>query len=170
MTISWQAVLPGLFAAALALGGASGVQAAEPVKLRASLDTSATHGRTIAIGDYLQEVQAASGGRIETELFHSGQLFKDANVAKALRQGGIEMAVPGTWVLTGFVADADIVQLPIFYGQTADAVHRVTDGPVGQAINQPLEEKLDAKILGPWLDLGYQNVYSTAKPLADFKD
>jgi len=159
-----------LVVAALAIGLAPGARAADAVKLRASLDTSATHGRTISIGDYLQKVQKESGGRIQTELFHSGQLYKDANVAKALRQGGIEMAAPGTWVLTGFVSDCDIVQLPMFYGQNIDAVHRVIDGPVGQAINKELEAKLDAKILGPWLDLGYQNVYSTSKPLTDFKD
>src|SRR5260221_8716574 len=115
-------------------------------------------------------MQKESGCRNKTELFHSGQLFKDANVAKALRQGGIEMAGTFTWVLTGFVADADILQLPMIYGQTADPVHRVTDGPVGQAINKKLEEKLEAKDLGNWLDLGYQNVYSTTKPLTDFKD
>jgi len=159
-----------LVIAALALALPQAAWAEEPVKLRASLDTSATHGRTISVEDYLKQVQKESGGRIQTELFHSGQLFKDANVAKALRQGGIEMAVPGTWVLTGFVADADIVQLPVFYGQSVDAVHRVTDGPVGQTINKELEAKLDAKILGNWLDLGYQNVYSTSKPLTDFKD
>jgi TRAP-type C4-dicarboxylate transport system substrate-binding protein len=141
-----------------------------PIKLRASLDTSATHGRTIAVADFLKQLQDASGGRIETELFHSGQLFKDANVAKALRQGGVEMAVPGTWVLTGFVPDADIFQLPIFFGQSADAVHRVIDGPVGKSINGELEQKLEVKILGPWFDLGYQNAYSTSKQIADFKD
>src|SRR3981081_706525 len=129
-----------LVIAALALGLAPETRAQEPVKLRASLDTSATHGRTIAVEDYLKQVQKEAGGRIQTELFHSGQLFKDANVAKALRQGGIEMAVPGTWVLTGFVPDADIVQLPVFFGQTIDAVHRVVDGPVGQTINKELEE------------------------------
>jgi TRAP-type C4-dicarboxylate transport system substrate-binding protein len=141
-----------------------------PLKLRASVDTSATHGRTIAVADYLKKLQAASGGRIETELFHSGQLFRDRDVAKALRQGGVEMAIPGTWVLTGFVPDTDVFQLPIFYGQPADVVHRAIDGPVGQTINKEVEEKLGVRVLGPWLDLGYQNVYSTSKPLNDFSD
>lgn len=141
-----------------------------PLKLRASVDTSATHGRTIAAADYLKKLQAASGGRIETELFHSGQLFRDRDVAKALRQGSVEMAMPGTWVLTGFVPDADVFQLPIFYGQPSEVVHRTIDGAVGQAVNKQLEEKLGVKVLGPWLDLGYQNVYSTSKPLNDFSD
>jgi C4-dicarboxylate-binding protein DctP len=80
------------------------------------------------------------------------------------------MAVPGTWVLTGFVPDTDVFQLPIFYGQSAEVVHQVIDGPVGQTINKELEQKLGVKVLGPWLDLGYQNVYSTSKPLNDFGD
>jgi TRAP-type C4-dicarboxylate transport system substrate-binding protein len=155
-------------AAALLLGVASA--GADGVKLRASLDTSATHLRTVSVGDYLQKLQQASGGKIETELFHSAQLFRDRDVAKALRQGGIEMAVPGTWVVTGFVADADIFQIPVFYGQPADAVHKISDGPVGQKINAELEKKLNVKILGPWLDLGYQNTYSTSKPLNDVAD
>jgi C4-dicarboxylate-binding protein DctP len=150
--------------------GAAAQTAPAPIKLRASLDTSATHGRTIAVGDFLKQLQEASGGRIQTELFHSGQLFKDANVAKALRQGGVEMAVPGTWVLTGFVPDCDVFQLPIFFGQPPEAVHRVVDGPVGKSINGELEQKLEVKILGPWFDLGYNNAYSTSKPIAEFKD
>src|SRR5215469_2774681 len=162
--------LTAAFLLAFAALCATSAQAEEAVKLRASLDTSATHGRTIAVGDYLKQLQEASGGRIQTELFHSGQLYKDANVVKALRQGGIEMAVPGTWVLTGFVPDADIFQLPIFFGQSADSVHRVVDGPVGKSINGELEQKLEIKVLGPWFDLGYQNAYSTAKPIAEFKD
>ena len=80
------------------------------------------------------------------------------------------MAIPGTWVLTGFVPDTDVFQLPIFYGQSSDVVHRIIDGQVGQTINKELEEKLGVKVLGPSLDLGYQNVYSTSKPLNDFSD
>jgi C4-dicarboxylate-binding protein DctP len=159
-----------VFGIGMAAQSAAAQTAPAPIKLRASLDTSATHGRTIAVGDYLKQLQEASGGRIQTELFHSGQLYKDANVAKALRQGGVEMAVPGTWVLTGFVPDCDVFQLPIFFGQSADAVHRVVDGPVGKSINGELEQKLEVKILGPWFDLGYNNAYSTGKQIRDFKD
>lgn len=141
-----------------------------PFKLRVSLDTSATHIRTISIGDYLKRLEEASGGRIQTELFHSGQLFRDRDIAKALRQGSIEMAVPGTWVLSGFVPDADFVMLPIMAGQPADIVHKVADGKVGQTVDGEIEKKLDAKVLGPWFDLGFNNGYSTKKPLNAFGD
>ena len=139
-------------------------------KLRASVDTSSTHGRTLAIGDYLKKLQEKSSGRIETELFHSGQLFRDRDVVKALRQGAVEMAVPGTWVLTAFVPDADVFQLPAFFGQPYPIVYAAADGKIGEIINKQFESKLDVRLLGPWLQLGYQNTYSTTKPIRDFSD
>jgi TRAP-type C4-dicarboxylate transport system substrate-binding protein len=160
--------LAGALLLAAGLQGTSWAQA--PLALRASLDTSATHERTIAVGDYLQKLEAASGGRLKTQLFHSGQLYKDVNVPKALREGSVEMAVPGIWVLSGFVADADMIQLPAFYGQPLDRQQRVFDGPVGRKINAELEQKLAATVIGAWLPLGFSNYYSTRKPLTDFKD
>lgn len=139
-------------------------------KMRASVDTSPTHARTIAVADYLKKLQEQSGGRIETELFSSAQLFRDRDVVKALRQGGIEMAVPGNWVLTGFVPDADVFQLPSFFGQPAQVVYAAVDGGIGTIINDELEAKLSVKLLGPWLPLGYQNTYSTGKPIRSFAD
>jgi TRAP-type transport system periplasmic protein len=76
----------------LAVQCSQGASAEAQFKMRASVDTSSTHGRTLAVGDYLKKLQEKSGGRIETELFHSGQLFRDRDVVKALRQGAVEMA------------------------------------------------------------------------------
>lgn len=139
-------------------------------KLRASVDTSPSHARTIVVADYLKKLQEQSGGRLQTELFSSGQLFRDRDVVKALRQGGIEMAVPGSWVLTGFVPDADVFQLPAFFGRPAPFVYAAVDGGVGKTITSELEAKLDVKLIGPWLPLGYQNTYSTSKPIRNFAD
>lgn len=141
-----------------------------PLMLRASLDTSATHNRTISVGDYLEKVAAASNGTIKTQLFHSGQLFKDLNVAKALREGSIEMAAPGVWALSGFAPDTDLIQLPALYGQPLEEQLNIFDGPVGQKINAELESKLGIKVIGRWIDLGFANYYSTRKPLNDFSD
>ena len=109
--------------AAVALLCAPTAWAEAQFKMRASVDTSLGHARTQAVADYLKQVQERSGGRIETELFHSGQLYRDRDVVKALRQGSIEMAAPGNWVLTGLVPDADVFQLPIFFGQRASVAY-----------------------------------------------
>ena len=86
--------------------------ATEPLLLRCSLETAPTHKRNAVIRDYLANIESASGGKIKAQLFESGQLFPDLQVGKALLQGQIDMAVPGTWSLTGIVPDADFLQLP----------------------------------------------------------
>jgi C4-dicarboxylate-binding protein DctP len=154
--------------AAATLAAPAVLRAAEPLKLRCSLDTAPSHPRNVAIVDYLAKVEQASKGEIKGELFQSGQLFADLNVSKALLQGQVEMAAPGAWVLTGLVPDCDMVQLPYFYGVPIDITHKATDGKAGAKVNQELEGKLNTQVLGPWIDLGYQNWYSTKVPLDKF--
>ena len=139
--------------------------AAEPIELRCSLDTEPSHPRNGGLRDYLAKIEAASGGQIQTKLFESGALFPDLHVIKALVQGQVEMACPGTWTMTGLVPDADLTQLPAFYGRPIDVVHKVTDGPAGKFVNGKLTEKLHVEVLGGWFDLGFNNWYSTKKPL-----
>src|SRR5439155_593107 len=52
----------------------------------------------------------------------------------------------------------------------AQAQRTFIDKAAAQTINAELEQKLGAKILGPWLDLGFANFYTTRKELTDFKD
>jgi C4-dicarboxylate-binding protein DctP len=133
-----------LGAAAIASAGlvSRRVQAAETFKLRCSLDTAPTHMRNVSVADYLAKIEKASGGRIKTELFSAGALFKDSNVAKALVQGQVEMACPGTWVLTGFIHDCDFVSLPMMFGLDLATVRKAADGRTGASINKQLLDRL----------------------------
>lgn len=40
-------------------------RAADPFRLRCSLDTAPTHTRNLSMGDYLKKLEAASDGRIK---------------------------------------------------------------------------------------------------------
>ena len=144
-----------------------------PIELRCSLDTAPSHPRNVAFHDFLGKVEAASGGQVKTKLFESGSLFPDLQVLKALVQGQVDMACPGTWTITGFVADADFSQLPAFYGRPPDMVHKAADGAGGKFVNEEIHNKLHVEVLGPWFDLGFNEWYTTRKPLnslADLKD
>jgi TRAP-type C4-dicarboxylate transport system substrate-binding protein len=145
-------------------------RADEPMRLRLSLDTAPSHLRNVSMKDYLGKVEAASNGKIKTEIFESGQLYPDLEVGKALIQGQVEMAAPGSWTITGIVSDADCFQLPVLYGQPIDLIHRVIDGKPGQYLNTQIQQKLRSHVLGPYLDLGFQNWYSANKQLADLAD
>ena len=147
--------------------------AADPLLMRVSLDTVPSHPRNVAFHDLLPKIEAASNGQIQTKLFESGSLFPDLQVVKALVQGQVEMVCPGTWTITGFVPDADFSQLPAFYGQPVEIVHKATDGSAAKFVNQKIADKLGVHVLGSWFDLGFNQWFSTKKPLnslADLKD
>jgi len=148
----------------------TGAAAYVPLLLRCSLETPPSHTRNAIIRDYLRKIESAAGGQINTLLFESGQLFPDLQVGKALLQGQVEMAAPGSWSLTGFVPDADFIQLPVLYGRPMEAVHRVVDGKPGQLLAKQIEAQLNSHVIGPWLDLGFFNWFSTSKPLNSYGD
>jgi C4-dicarboxylate-binding protein DctP len=148
----------------------TGAVAYAPLVLRCSLETAPSHTRNAIIRDYLGKIESAAGGQINTQLFESGQLFPDLQVGKALLQGQVEMAAPGSWSLTGFVPDADFIQLPVLYGRSMEMVHRAVDGKPGQLLAKQIEAQLNAHVIGPWLDLGFFNWYSTSKPLNSYGD
>jgi TRAP-type C4-dicarboxylate transport system substrate-binding protein len=142
----------------------------DALKLRCSLDTAPSHPRNQGIVDFLSKVDEATKGQIKSEVFHSGQLFADLNVSKALIQGQIDMAAPGIWTMTGLVPDCDFVQLPALYGQPIAVMHRAIDGAAGDLIAKQVEAKVGSHILGKWMDLGYQNWYTTSKPIHSLDD
>jgi C4-dicarboxylate-binding protein DctP len=141
-----------------------------PIRLRCSLDTAPSHVRNVSIADYLEKVEKATGGAVTGEIFASGQLFADLNVDKALLQGQVDMAAPGGWAQTGIVSDCDYVQLPVFYSQTMAVTHAGSDGKPGAIVVGQLEAKLKTKVLGKFIDLGFQNWYTTKKPVHSLDD
>jgi TRAP-type C4-dicarboxylate transport system substrate-binding protein len=143
---------------------------ADPIRMRVSVDTSPSHGRTLSIADFLKKLEAASQGQIAPKLFDSGQLFPDRDVIKALVLGQVEMAAPGTWLVSAYVPEADLGQLPVFYGQPIETTHRAIDGIPGDMVNEQVSKKLRVKIPGRWIDLGFTNWYSTRKPLNTLAD
>lgn len=157
-------------AAAAVAASPAVIRAQEPLLLRCSLETPPAHTRNAVFRDYLGRIEAAAGGSIKTQLFEGGQLFPDLQVGKALLQGQIEMAAPGSWSLTGIVPDADFFQLPVLYGRSMEAVHRVVDGRSGRLLAQKIEQQLRSHVIGPWLDLGFFNWYSTNRPLNSHAD
>jgi C4-dicarboxylate-binding protein DctP len=80
------------------------------------------------------------------------------------------MAAPGAWTQTGIVSDCDFCQLPVFYGRPIEVTEHASDGKPGALIVRQIETKLRVKVVGAWLDLGFQNWYTTKKPLNSADD
>ena len=149
---------------ALTLGSTIAMAEAQH-KLEISLETGPNHIRNIGVTEWAEELQTKSGGKLEVKIFHGAAKFKDTDVPKALNQGALDMGFPGTWQLGKFEPDFDAVDLPIFFGTTQEENYKVWDGPAGKALAEKFEKKLGVKVIGKWLDLGFQNTFSTSKPI-----
>lgn len=144
--------------------------AAASEQMRITVETNPNHVRNRNLELFVAQVRERLGQQLAPQVFPSAQLFRDRDVPRALRQGGVEMGLPGWWNLDGIAPDAALTSLPMFYGLRPEIVHRLIDGPAGQQINRRLEERLRVKVLGRWWDLGAQHFYTVAKPLTDFAD
>ncbi|MBE0627566.1 MAG: TRAP transporter substrate-binding protein DctP [Burkholderiales bacterium] len=139
-------------------------------KMRISLDTNASHVRNISTEAFAAVLKQRIGDKLAVEIYPSAQLFRDRDIPKALRQDAVEMGIPGTWQLDGVAPNTAIQTLPMFYGVDEATVHKIMDGKVGQFINKRMEERLKVKILGKWMDLGFQHFYSVSKPIRTYSD
>jgi C4-dicarboxylate-binding protein DctP len=153
----------------LCLGATPAVRA-ETYEFKISIDTTPNHPRTMGLILFVEELKKRSGGRLVPTLYHSAQLYKDAHVTKALRMKTVDMAVPGNWVLEGFDTNTSLTMLPMFFGQPGEITEALLDGPVGEKVNASLEKKVKVKALGPWYELGYDNVWTVKKKITKIED
>ena len=139
-------------------------------KLEISLETGPNHIRNIGVTEWAEFLQKQSNGKLEVKIYHGASKFKDTDIPKALNQGAIDMGLPGTWQLGKFISDFDAADLPIFYGISQEQAYKVWDGEAGKLIVAKLEKKLGVKVIGKWLDLGFQHTFAVTKAIKTYAD
>ena len=154
----------------LAVIAAPGKSMAQTIEFKISLDTVPNHPRNMGLEIFVPELTKRSGGKLVPKVYHSGQLYKDAHVAKAIRTGTVEMCVPGNWVLEGVDTSTSLTMLPMFFGQPGKVTEDLVDGEVGKAVNRSLEKKLNVKALGRWYELGYDQCWTLKKKITKMED
>ena len=126
-----------------------------------TLDTSPQHVRNVWLKDFARAIEEKSDGRLELEIFEAAAKYKDSEAATAVAQGAIDMAIPQYQLISRFVPEADMEQLPMFYGLGRDQIYAVVDGAVGDDLHGKIEDTLGVKVLGRPIDLGFGTVFST---------
>jgi len=159
-----------LAAAAAAMLSFAGLAAAQqPIVIKFShvvaLDTPKGKG-----AEYFKKLaEERTKGRVKVEVYPNSTLFKDGEEMEALQLGSVQMLAPS---LAKFgplgVREFEVFDLPYIF-DNYDELHKVTSGPVGQALFKKLESK---GIIGlAYWDNGFKDM-SANKPLklpADYK-
>lgn len=138
--------------------------------LRISTENTPEHVQTRVVAAFARDLQERFGDRLKVVHEPAARLFRDRDVVHALRQGQVEMAVPGMWQLDRLVPPSRAFLLPAFYGLDAPTNHALRDGAVGAAINGAIERQLDVVVPGRWIDLGFTHIYTLRTPVRTHDD
>ena len=141
-----------------------------PLAFRISTENAAEHIQTRIVARFASLLAQRTEGRLMVSHSFGSHSFRDRDIVRAMAQGRLEMAVPGTWQLDRYDPSIGVLALPAFYGRDARAYNAVRDGPVGGEINRRLEAALRGAVLGRWIDLGFVNFYGVDRVIAKHVD
>lgn len=159
-------------------GGAAaptqGGQAAQPgkapsagaVTIKFSLSQAATEPAVLAANAFKEEVEEKSGGSIVVEVYPDNQLGSERDVIEGLQLHTVEMVDPANAVLTNFIDELSLFELPMLF-ENKDHVYAVLDD-IGMSY-APQCEAQGFKLLG-WFDMGSRNIMTVKKPIGSMDD
>ena len=122
-----------------------------------------------AIGTRFKEIlEARSGGRVEVQLFPSGQLGDETEMIQNVRAGNLDIAVVGIANTVPFVKKLGILTMPYIFDDLYDVV-RATTGPAHDLLNGYAVNEGGFRILG-WTYTDYRYLSNSRKPIRNLND
>ncbi|MBF0155232.1 MAG: TRAP transporter substrate-binding protein [Magnetococcales bacterium] len=160
-------IVAGFLAVLLGLGLSGAAVAAEPVVIKFSHVVAVETPKGKAAEKFRDLAALYTQNRVKVEVYPNSQLFKDKEELEALQMGVVQMLAPS---LAKFgplgVKEFEAFDLPFLF-DNYDDLHKVTQGPVGQAMLKRLEAK---GILGlAFWDNGFKQM-SANRALLGVKD
>lgn len=136
-------MLATLLAAGLMTTGALPAYAKKTLRLTSQLPAASVLGKNIAM--FKKEVEEATKGEIEIQIFDSGQLFDDKDVPKAVGSGQIEMGIASLARYVGDVPAVDVFYVPFLFESDAKLAKAVAPGSI---VRKPLDDAILARTGG----------------------
>lgn len=116
---------------------------------------------------FAKRVAELTKGRVKVEVYPNSQLYKDKEELEALQLGSVQMLAPSLSKFAPLgVKEFEVFDLPFIFDDYV-ALHRVTNGPIGQGLLRQLESR-GIHGLAYW-DNGFK-VMSANKPLKNVED
>ncbi|MBE7560130.1 TRAP transporter substrate-binding protein [bacterium] len=106
-------------------------------------------------------VEAKAPGRIDVQLYHSGQLGDSAELLERLKSNSVQMCLTANAPLSNFESKLKLVDLPFLFPDARTA-ERLLDGPIGEEMVKDLPQKAGLRVLAFWVS-GFRSIYSTKR-------
>ncbi|WGF88027.1 TRAP transporter substrate-binding protein [Marinivivus vitaminiproducens] len=123
---------------------------------------------TVEAVRYMGElVKERTEGRIEIQVFSSGQLGEEKDTIEQTQFGVIQMNRVNTAPFNNLVQETQVLGLPFLF-RDVDHMHKVVDGEIGQEILDAFE---DQNLVGlAYYDSGARSFYTTSKAVHSLED
>ena len=157
------------------LGGAlatatAAAQAQRPrraaVRIRYAHSAPPTHGWQLWGVQFKTAVELASQGRVQVQIFPSGQMGNEQDIAQAIRLGSLEMGSVGV-ALMNWVPDMSVTDAPFLFASRKQA-YAALDGALGAELKKRAAAKA-FRIVG-WNDLGSRCMTNNKHPITAARD
>jgi tripartite ATP-independent transporter DctP family solute receptor len=144
-------------------GSAKGV-----IVLKMATPSNPADNNVKAFYSFEKQVEAASNGRIDVQVFDSGQLGDHKDYIAGLQIGSIQAAEINTSVLNSIDSSFMIFDLP-YIVNGMDHEREVLDKGMGAKLSSILEKKANITI-GGWMIRSPRSVYSSRGPINSAED
>ncbi len=133
-------------AASVLASGAAEARAPESVTLSFSSQSVPGDAHTQAMDVFKEEVERLSGGQIQVEVYHSGQLFSQEGEQTAVRRGTVDMVYTSPPWLSEFIPYMSMFAAAYTFAGY-DHMRAVYDGPIGDRLFQDVVDNLGIRPL-----------------------
>lgn len=135
--------------------------------LKAAHSANANEPYHIGLEYFADEVKKRTGGEVEIKIYPNNQLGNEKQMIEGILLGTIDITVPSNGVLTNFVKDLSIFDLPFLF-KSREHMYKVMDGKVGVALSKKMEAK-GFKLLS-FYEAGVRHIMTTKKPINSLAD
>lgn len=139
----------------------------EKIVLKAGHPANADEPYQSGLVEMARIVKEKSNGRVEIQIYPASQLGSEKAMIEGLLLGTIDIAVVANVSVTNFVPQLGILDLPFLFRDRAH-LYSVMDGPVGQELEQSMEER-GFHSLG-FYDAGIRHIMTSKKPINAYED
>jgi tripartite ATP-independent transporter DctP family solute receptor len=139
----------------------------QKVVLKASHSAAPTEPYQVGLEAFKAEVEKATNGQVEVQIFPSNQLGNERDVTEGVKLGTVHVQAVPTAILTNFVLEFAIFDLPMLWKDRQE-MYKAMDGELGKALSETALQQ-GFRVIG-WYEAGVRHIMTRNKPINTIAD
>lgn len=137
------------------------------ITLKAGHSASESEPYHIGLLAFAEAVKEKTNGEIEVEIYPNNQLGTEKEMIEGVSFGTLDIAVPTNGVLTNFVPELAVLDLPFLF-KDRNHLYTAMDGEAGAKLTESMEKNGFVKLA--FYEAGIRHIMTTDKPINSIED